>query len=71
MLLVIGGFELQLGPKNQDKEVTTEFSSNITNNYEFDEPSEAPVQFVASSTMFNPVYVPQRKNFGKKVFSWY
>ena len=66
MLLVIGGVESNPGPKNQDKEVTTEFSLNVPNNFEFVEPSEAPIQFVASSTMCKSVYVPKRKYFGKK-----
>ena len=66
MLLVIGGIELNPGPRDQDKEVRSEFSINVPDDFEFVGPSEAPVQFIASTSMCERVKAPKKYHFGKK-----
>ena len=68
MLLVIGGVELNPGPKDQDNKVRaeSEFSLHVPDSFEFIEPSEAPVEFLASSSRCEAVYVLKKKHFGKK-----
>ena len=66
MLLIIGGIELYPGPKDQDKEVRSDFSINVPNDFEFFAPSDAPVQFIASSSMCERVKAPKKIHFAKK-----
>ena len=62
----IGGIQLNPGPRDQDKEIKSEFSINVPEDFEFVGPSEEPVQFIAPSSMYERVKAQKKYHFCKK-----